>query len=140
MSALSAGRRTLRRNGDRVSHPLAAGAAVFGGGLVCLDASGWLVPGTAAPGLTCVGVAAETVGNPGGAAGAVHAEVDRHGAWRFDSDATDPVGRTRIGKLAYMVDDHTLAATAGNDGGGNPARSAAGTVIDIDADGVWIVF
>ncbi len=139
MAALTAGRRTPRRNGDRVSHPLAAGAAVFGGGLVCLDASGWLVPGAAATGLTCVGVAAETVSNAGGAAGAARADVDRYGAHRFDNDAADPVGRTRIGKPAYMVDDHTLAATAGNDGG-NPTRSAAGTVIDVDADGVWITF
>ncbi|WP_029009388.1 hypothetical protein [Azospirillum halopraeferens] len=135
MAALTAGRRTQQRAGDIVSHPLAAAAVIHQGGLACLSAAGYLVPGATATTLTCVGIAAESVSNAGGAAGAVCADVRRDGAWRFDNAAADPVGRPHIGKTAWIVDDQTVAAT---DGGGT--RSAAGTVIDIDADGVWIEF
>ncbi|HYH17508.1 MAG TPA: hypothetical protein VD995_02720 [Azospirillum sp.] len=135
MAALSAGRRTQQRAGDIISHPLAAGAVVHQGGLACLNAAGFLVPGATATNLTCVGIAAQSVSNAAGAAGAERADVRRDGSWRFDNDAADPVGRAHVGKAAWIVDDQTVAAT---DGGGT--RSAAGTIIDIDADGVWIEF
>lgn len=140
MAALTAGRRTQQRAGDIISHPLAANAVIHQGGLACLNAAGHLVPGATATNLTCVGVAAQSVGNAGGAAGAVRADVRRDGAWRFDNDVANPVGRAHIGRTAWIVDDQTVAATAGDDGAGNPTRSAAGKVIDVDADGVWIEF
>lgn len=135
MTALTRGRRTPMRGGDIVSHPIAAATDVFSGGLACLDASGDLVPGSTATGLTCIGVFEESVANANGAAGDLSANVRRDGAWRFDNDIGDPVGRGHIGGTAWIVDDQTVAAT---DGTGT--RSAAGRIIDIDADGVWIDF
>lgn len=139
MANLTAGRRTAHRPGHIVAHPLAASAIVQQGGLACLDAAGYLVPGSLSASLTCVGIAAQGVGNVGGAAGDVRAEVRRDGAWRLDNHTGDAVGRPHIGRKAYIVDDHTVAATPANDGGGNPTRSVAGTIIDVDDDGVWIV-
>lgn len=47
----------------------------------------------------------------------------------------DRIDRTAIGKMAYILDDQTVALT---DGGG--ARSVAGRVRDVDATSVWIDF
>lgn len=135
MAALSTGRRTPMRAGDIVSHPLAASVTVHQGGIGCLDAAGHLAPGSTGVGLKCVGVIADSVSNAGGAAGAVAADVRRDGAWRFDNHGADTITRAHIGGAAYIVDDQTVASTNGAN-----TRSVAGVIIDVDADGVWIVF
>lgn len=137
MAALTQGRRTARRGGEIVSHPLAAGAVVYAGGMVCLTAAGYLTPGAADPTLRFVGVAGDTVNNAGASAGAARCDVERRGAWHFANHATDTVGRQHIGQRAYIADDQTLAATAGLVEGA-ATRPAAGTIIDVDANGVWI--
>lgn len=110
--------------------PVAAGVKIHAGALVVLDASGHAAPATAATGLTARGVAQEQVDNTAGGAGDATVRV-RAGIWRLDHDGT--IGRAEIGKTAYLVDDQTVAA---DDGGGT--RSAAGTIVDVDADGVWV--
>lgn len=140
MAALIGPRRAPRRPGTTVSHPLAANSVIHQGALACLNAAGFLVPGSQSVTLVCVGIADHGAVNSGGGNGDVRVDVRRDEAWRFDNDAGDPVGRQHIGRKAYMTDDHTLAASAGNDGSGSPTRSPAGTIIDVDDDGVWIIF
>jgi hypothetical protein len=133
MTALTKGRRTPSRAGNRIAHPLAAGAKVFAGGIGVLDA-GYLKPGRAATGLIAVGVIEDDADNSAGTDGDVVVTVSR-GTFQLDNDGTDPVGREHIGLNAYIVDDQTVAAT---DGEGT--RSIAGKIIDVDAAGVWVEF
>lgn len=129
MAALTEDRLTPQRSGVDFVDPVAAAAKIYAGALVVLDASGNAAPGSTATGLKPRGVALEQVDNSAGAAGAqtVHS---RAGVFRF---ATADITRANIGGTAYIVDDQTVAAT---DGTGT--RSAAGTIVDVDASGVWV--
>jgi len=131
--ALSADRNTPRKEGDLRQFPVAANAKIFAGALVCLDAAGNATPGAVATTLTAVGRAEAQADNTGGDAGDLKVDV-RKGTFRYaNSAAADAIGPEDIGKTAYVVDDETVALT---DGTGT--RSAAGTIYDVDAQGVWI--
>lgn len=134
MAALAQDRSTPQRTGDIESHPVKAATTIFAGSLVCLDAAGWLVPGAVATTLIARGRAEERVANAG-ANGALSAKV-RRGIFRFaNSAAGDAITRAEIGDPCYVVDDQTVAKT----NGGN-TRSVAGTIRDVDAQGVWVEF
>lgn len=132
MTALSADRNTPRRDGDLVDDPVASGAEIFAGALVALNSSGYAAPGSTATGLVARGRAEAYVDNSGGADGDTTVPV-RRGVFRWVNDGTDTVDRSHIGGQAYIVDDQTVAAT---DGSGT--RSAAGEIVDVDSDGVWV--
>lgn len=132
MTALSNDRNTPRReNRDVESHPIKGGSTIFGGSLVCLNAAGLAIAGITALGLTAVGRAEHR------RSAVVDGDTNvrtRRGVLQFaNSAAGDAITRADIGKPAYVVDDQTLAKT---NGGGT--RSAAGTIRDVDAQGVWI--
>lgn len=129
MVALSSSRQIKRRTGDRFTDPVKTAVSIQKGALVVLD-GGYAAPGRTAAGLKARGVAEDYVDNASGANGAKTVEVMK-GVYSFINDGS--VLRTHIGGTAYIVDDQTVAAT---DGAG--ARSAAGEIIDVDADGVWI--
>lgn len=130
--ALTADRDTPERAGVDFSFPVAAATKIYAGALVALNAAGDAVPGATATTLTAVGRADEQVDNTG-AAGAKTVAV-RKGVFRFDNSAAgDAITKAEIGDSAYIVDDETVAGT---DGTGT--RSVAGTIVDVDADGVWV--
>lgn len=134
--ALTKDRNVPSRAAARVSHPVKGGVVLFAGALVVLD-GGFASPGHVAPGLTAIGRAEFHVDNSNGGDGDVRADIKREGAFRFENLATDLVDRSHIGRDCYIVDDCTVAATAG----GDPAtRSRAGRVVDVDDDGVWVEF
>ena len=87
-------------------------------------------PGATATGLTPAGVARAYVDNTEGVAGEAVVDVER-GCYSFINNGD--IDRTHIGGTAYIVDDQTVAATDGTN-----TRSAAGTIRDVDADGVWV--
>lgn len=130
--ALTKDRNTPRRAGDQVADPVAAGATIHAGALVVLNSSGYAAPGSTATGLTARGRAEHHVDNSGGADGDETVEI-RRGIFRFTNSGSDTIDRTHIGGQAYIVDDETVAAT---DGTGS--RSAAGEIVDVDSDGVWV--
>lgn len=130
--ALSAARNTPHRKRGVQNHPIKAATTVYGGGLTCLDASGWAVPGSVATTLKCIGRAEETVVNSG-ANGDKTVDI-RQGVFQFkNSAAGDLIARADIGATCYIVDDETVAKTNGTN-----TRSAAGTIRDVDAQGVWV--
>ena len=136
MTALANDRTTPKRTGHNLNHPVAAGAVIFAGALVCLNASGFAVKGSTSATLKASGMARARVDNTAGADGALRLEVDRHGLYQFaNSAAGDAIALADMGSTAYIVDDQTVAKT---NGGGT--RSAAGKVVDVDAAGVWIQF
>lgn len=132
MVALTAGRGTPKREGRDLADPVKAATTIYQGGIVCLDASGWAVPGSTSTTLKPRGLAKATVANPG-ANGAETVESET-GTFRFvNSSAGDAIARADIGADAYIVDDQTVAKTSGGS-----TRSILGKIVDVDAQGVWV--
>lgn len=132
MTALSQDRMTPQRSGDNRTFPVAAATTLFAGSMVCLNASGNLVPGSASTTLKCVGRNERKVVNAG-SAGDVSADV-KAGIFRWANSASgDLITRADIGADCYVVDDQTVAKT-----NGSTTRSVAGKIFDVDDQGVWV--
>lgn len=130
--ALTAERNTPMRSGGVNSFPVAAGVKVYAGSLVVLDA-GYALPGREAVGLVAVGRAEETVDNSSGLAGAATVTV-RTGVFKWrNSSGDDAITQADVGTECFVVDDETVAKTAAAG-----TRSAAGPVVAVEADGVWV--
>lgn len=135
MSALATDRNTPRRDGTELNLGLAAMTKIYGGSIVCRNASGYAVPGSTATTLKALGVAMEQVDNSAGAAGAKKVQI-RKGTFCFgNSTSTDLITNADLGNDCYIVDDQTVAKT-----NGSSSRSVAGKVHSVDADGVWVTF
>lgn len=128
--ALSKDRATPRRANVDNHDPIAAGALVFAGAILMLNAAGDAVPGSTALNLTPRGVAQENVDNSSGGAGA-QSVSSMKGCFRFKNDGS--ITRADIGATTYVVDDETVAKTDGAS-----TRSALGSITDVDASGVWV--
>lgn len=135
MAALTADRNTPRREGDVLSLSVAAGKTIYAGALVARNSNGHAVPGKTEAGILGIGRAEAQADNSSGEDGALSVEV-RKGVFRFDnSSGAERITSADIGSGCFIVDDRTVAKT-----GGEGARSAAGTVFDVDAEGVWVKF
>ena len=114
--------------------PMKGATMAHQGGIAVLESEGVVAPGRAALDLTALGVFAASADNEAGAAGALRVEVEAGGAYGFDNSAgADEV--TRADRVAYVVDDHTVAKT---DGGGT--RSGLVSVHDVKDGQVFVVF
>lgn len=134
MTVLTGDRNTPRRENRQLEqHPLKGGVTIFAGGLTCLDADGWAVPGRTALGLKALGRAEAR--RSATTNGETSVRVRREVCQFANSAGGDAITRADIGNPAYIVDDQTVAKT---NGGGT--RSPAGTIRDVDAGGVWIDF
>lgn len=130
MAALTAARNTKERAGEVFDFPVAASTTIHMGSLVALNA-GYAAPGATATGRIAVGRAEESV--TAVAAGSVSVRV-KTGIFKFgNSAAGDAIAQADAGADCYIVDDQTVAKT---DGTGT--RSAAGKIVAIDSDGVWV--
>lgn len=135
MSALSAPRNTPALLGDARSLPLGANAKVYAGGMVQVTAAAFGAAASATAANVTLGRAESTVDNTGGVDGAVSVKV-RRGIFRYNNSANaDLITRASIGKPCYVVDDQTVALTSNSN-----ARPVAGTIFDVDAQGVWVEF
>lgn len=137
MAALTAQRNTVKlgtkSHPEILEIPVKANTKIHAGSLVVIDA-GYAAPGRAATGLIAAGRALDTYDNTGGAAGAIIARVEP-GQFKWANSASgDLIAQADLGKTVYIVDDQTVAKT---DGTG--ARSAAGKVTKVDADGVFVL-
>lgn len=133
MTAQAADRIPPRRDAQQFEFPVLASTLIYAGALVCINSSGWATKGAVATTLKCVGIAEERADNSAGANGAINVKV-RRGTFRFaNSASTDLITRAEINANCYIVDDQTVAKTDGSS-----ARSVAGKIVDVDADGVWV--
>lgn len=133
MVALTSDRMTPRKENGGYGRAVAAGAVIYAGALVCLNATGFAVPGSTSTTLKADGRARSRADNTGGGNGAIVLEVEK-GTFRFaNSSSTDAITIADIGASAYVVDDQTVAKT-----NGGATRSVAGTIQDVDANGVWV--
>ena len=117
-------------------YPVAASAVCYQGGFAVLSSTGFVQPGTAASGLTAVGIFDfsdgnfGTVDNTGGADGAVNARV-RNGIFCFTNKSGDLVVEADVGQFCYIYDDTTVCHTS-------TSKSVAGIVKRVDTQGVWV--
>ena len=130
--ALTADRNTHMKDDELISVPMATGVTIYAGALVAANATGFATPGATATTLTYLGRAEEKVVNAG-ADGAKSVLVRRGKAFKFKNSGADAVTQAELGKPCYIVDDETMART-----NGTSTRSAAGIVLGIETDGVWV--
>lgn len=131
MAALIQDRNTPLMDAQCIGVPVKGGVKIYAGALVCVDATGFLVPGATSATLTYVGRAEEAIDASAVGDGELVVQVRRGIAFKWANQGS--IAQEHLFQPAYIVDDQTLAAT---DGTGT--RSAAGTIIAIEADGVWI--
>lgn len=131
--ALSAARKTLRREGHLLDFARANSVTCYPGGIACLNASGLVTPGATATTLKALGRTEREYLDADGTT--VRVEV-RRGTFKFkNSAAGDLIANADYGSTCYVVDDETVAKT-----NGSSTRSAAGIVRGVDSDGVWVEF
>jgi hypothetical protein len=131
--ALTKDRNTAMQTAELIEVPVAAGAVCFAGGMAAANATGFATPAATATTLTYLGRFEEYVDNSSGSAGDVTVLVRRGKAFKWKNSGTNAVTQASLGKVCYMVDDETVAAT-----NGSSTRSAAGVVVAIESDGVWV--
>jgi hypothetical protein len=135
MTALSADRNTPRLEKGIKLLDVAASQLIYAGAIVMRNASGYAVKGATALGLQGVGRAEERADNSDGSAGDLAIKI-RSGVFRFaNSSSSDEITDADIGRVCYAVDDQTVAKTAGSG-----TRSPAGIVVDVDDNGVHVLF
>ncbi|MEX3688864.1 hypothetical protein AB3X91_30655 [Paraburkholderia sp. BR14263] len=134
MPAATADRNTEMREGRIVSVLVAGGTLIRAGVLVAVNANGLAVEGETEADLTYIGRSEAYVDNTAGADGAVSVPVRRGVAFRWANAADDAVTQASLGKPCFIEDNQTVAKT-----NGNGTRSQAGTVLGVDADGVWVL-
>jgi hypothetical protein len=129
MSAATQAVDTRELLGDILEIGVAASTTIYAGTLVGVNASGYAVPASASSALTILGRAESTVINTAaagfGSAGALRVRI-REGVFLLTCSGA---GISSVGKMAYVVDDNTVALT---DGSGS--RPAAGMIVAYDAD------
>ena len=133
MTATTTDRNTPYKDPYLLSIALAAGASVLAGTMAVINADGFAQMAATADDLTYAGRFEESVDNSAGDDGDKSAQVRRKKLFQWASHGADPVTQASLGQLCYIVDNQTVAAT---DGTGT--RSAAGIVLAIDSDGVWV--
>ena len=116
MTAAAANADTPRFSTDAVprairSLPVAASTHIYQGTLVALNLSGYLVPASADPSLTVVGVANDEADNSSGAAAAINCAVERGAFYLTNSSSTAAVSEADIGRDVFAVDDLTVSRT-----------------------------
>jgi len=139
MTALAAARNTPQMGDTPIakslSLPVAAAKKIYQGSLVMPDVAGRATPAAAitTADQVCAGVAAETVDNSSGAAGALPVPL-KTGIFRLANSAgTDALTIADRHRLCFAADDQTVSRTS-NSG----RRAIAGRVVDVDSDGVWV--
>jgi hypothetical protein len=130
MTAMTKARGVVRRESINSRLPVKGATTILQGALTVMD-GGLACPGRTATGLIAVGIAVTTAANPG-ADGAATVDVER-GTFKFFNHGADAVTAADIQKDCFIVDDQTVAKTAATN-----TRSIAGTVIDVEGDGVWV--
>ena len=136
MTAASKDRDTQQVEGGARGFPVAAATSFWAGVIAALNSSGYLVNGSTSATLKCVGVTRSRIDNAAGSAGDVVGETKVGVFGPFaNSASTDEITLADVGATCYIVDNATVAKTSNSS-----ARSAAGTVWNVTADGVWVDF
>jgi hypothetical protein len=112
MSALTENYDAQGKAGALVSYPVAEGAHIFKGSLVCVNADGYAVPGADSDDYAFVGVAYEETNNTVGSDGDRRVRVLKTGSFVYPADGG--AAQSDLGKLMYLADDSTVADSTTN--------------------------
>lgn len=135
MAALTEDRNTPERSMDQRELPVKAATLLYAGAMAAIGADDLVVPMSTATTLRGIGRCERRTDNSAGADGDLRAPIGA-GCYRYANSAgADEITRADIGQPCYGVDDQTVALT---DGTGT--RSVAGTIFDVDDQGVWVDF
>jgi hypothetical protein len=134
MAVLDADRLTDEREGHDYVYAQEATHVIYKGAIVCLNAAGYAVEGSALNTLISAGIADEQSDSTGYAQGIKTVKV-KEGVFLLDNLSTNLVTVAQIGDSCYIHDDHTVRQTS--NGGVSPV---AGYVRDVDSSGVWVEF
>ena len=131
MTALTENRYTRYRDGLVTAHPVQASAVIYKGSLVCVDATGYALPGADTADYVFLGVAIEEADNSAGSDGDVTVRVQTSGVFSFAKIGS--LSQANCGVQLYIADDQTVAAaaTTTND-------IPCGRLEGIDGDDVWV--
>jgi len=132
MAALAKDRNTVYKEGAELAYKVAASTKIYAGSLVCLDASGYAVPGADTAGIVFVGVAQEYISNSSGADGDKVVRVRRKGAFELTGAS---LAITDIGTAVFVSDDQTVAKSTTNSVAcGKIADFISATSVYVDID------
>ncbi|WP_206599411.1 hypothetical protein [Methyloceanibacter stevinii] len=121
MTALTKGRNTPLVAGDVRALAVAAATVLFQGGIAMRNAAGYATKGATALNLVGIGRIEEEVDNASGANGDLSVRI-RPGIFLYEnSEGGDEIAIADIGKVAYVVDDQTVAKTDGTSTRSRPA-------------------
>jgi hypothetical protein len=129
MAALDTDRNTKRLAGSTKFVFPCGVDILYSGGMVGRNATGYAVAASSALSQRVVGVAMETVDNSGGSAGDENVAVERGCFWFGNSADGDAITIAEIGEDCFVVDDQTVAKTAGTAG----TRQVAGRIVGVDS-------
>jgi hypothetical protein len=111
MTAATQDIKTVSQDGKRSPYPVKAGARIFLDTMVCLDATGYAVPGSDTAGLKFVGVASCGADNRLGSDGDKEVIVEKMGEYDY---ASSGLARGNEGDPLYIVDDKTVGLSSVN--------------------------
>ncbi len=126
-------RNTERKDGIEIGLKVAAATKIEAGNLVAINASGYAVEAADASGYKVIGVAQETVDNSSGATGDLTVLVRRSNMFKLANSSSTALAQANVGGNAYVEDSVTLTTTAGTSN-----SVAAGMILGVETDGVWI--
>jgi len=130
MAGLTEDRYTKHRDGLVTAHPVKAATQIFKGGLVCVDATGYAVPGADEAGQKFVGVAIEGADNSGGADGALSIRVQTMGVFSFLKAAAE--SQADAGSPLYIADSQTVSVAP------TVNSIACGKLEGLDGSDLWV--
>ena len=130
-AALTDNRNTPRADGAVYTYTQGSNV-IYAGSIVCIDGSGLAVPGADATGYAMAGRAEVESDNTAANYSATKTNQVRRGTFRWENNASG-FADADIGSYAYVFDDQTVAVAASN-----TYDIVAGTITDVDADGVWV--
>lgn len=122
MPALTEPYETHEREGLLVAYPVAGGAQIWKGALVCVNSAGYLVPASDSAGLRFMGVAFESVDNSGGANGVKRCRVIKRGTFVYHRVGT--FSQADVGMTVRAVSDNEVAQNSNN-------NLVVGTVLEL---------
>lgn len=116
--------------------PVQDNVVIYNGALTCAEpVGGFAVPAADTANYRSLGVADETADNTiaGHTAGGIKVPY-RVGIFSFDTTGVNAITQADVGKLCYVLDDHTVVRAAGT-----VNSIIAGRVEAIDANGqIWV--
>jgi len=110
MTALAADKKVESRAGVEISIPVINADIIYAGANVCVNASGYALPGSDTAGLIFEGVSREYVDNSLGDAGALNVLLLRRGLIKMEFQTA--ISIANVGDNVFLVDDQLVDLTA----------------------------